>query len=144
MDLLDARIVRLMELDARQTSDAIARQIEVSSATVRRRLKRLLDTGELHIEAYRDPLKLGLPVAALIGLNIEHDLHEQVMAAIRRLSEVIWASTTTGRFDGFAFVLSSSTDDLYMFLRDVLLKAAGIRDSETFLCLHVEKGARLR
>ena len=143
MDQLDAQIVSSLEQNARQTSDTIARQLNVSSATIRRRLKRLLDAKELHIEAYRDPSKAGLPVAALIGLNIDHELHEQVMEEVRRLPEVSWASTTTGRFDGFAFVRSPSTERLYMFFRDVLLKITGIKDSETFVCLHVEKGGRV-
>ena len=103
MDEFDAQIARLMEQNARQTSDAIAMQVKVSAATVRRRLKRLLDSGELHIEAYRDPAKAGLPVAALIGLNIEHELYEEVISTICRLDEVSWCSTTTGRFDGFVF-----------------------------------------
>jgi DNA-binding Lrp family transcriptional regulator len=70
MDELDAQIVRLMEQNARQTSDTIAKQVGMSSATVRRRLKRLFDTKELHIETYGNPLKSELPVSALIGLNI--------------------------------------------------------------------------
>ena len=143
MDKLDEQIVSLVERNARQTSDTIARQLKVRSATVRRRLKRLLDTKELHIEAHRDPVKAGRSIAALIGMNIEHELHEEVMQAIRRLPEVSWASTTTGRFDGFAFVRSSSPEHLYLFLKDVLLKIKGIKDSETFICLHVEKSSRL-
>ena len=144
MDKLNAQIVRLMEQNARQTSDMIAKQVHVSSATVRRRLKRLLDTKELHVEAYRDPNKAGLSVSALIGLNIEHELHEEVMGAICRLQEVVWASTTTGRFDAFISVRSPSAEHLYLFLRDVLLKIKGIKDSESFICLHLDKGSRLR
>jgi DNA-binding Lrp family transcriptional regulator len=144
MDELDARIITLLERNARQTSDTISKQVHVSSATVRRRLKRLLDAKELYIEAYRDPVKAGLPVAALIGLNIEHQLLEKVMETIRRLDDVSWSSTTTGRFDGFAFVRCPSTEHLYFFLKDVLLKITGIKDTETFVCLHLEKSGRLR
>lgn len=144
MDKINAQIVKLMEQNAQQTSDTIARQIHMSSATVRRRLKRLLDAEELYIEAYRNPTKAGLPVAALIGLNIEHAQLVEVMATIRGLEEVSWATTTTGRFDGFAFVRCPSTEHLYLFLKDVLLKITGIKDSETFVCLHLEKGSRLR
>jgi DNA-binding Lrp family transcriptional regulator len=143
VDELDAQIVRLMEQNARQTSDMLAKQVSVSSATVRRRLKRLFDARELHIEAYGDPLKSELPVTALIGLSIEHELHEEVMGTIRRLHNVSWASTTTGQFDSFIFVRSSSTEHLYQFIKDVLLKIAGIKDSEIFVCLHVEKSSRL-
>ena len=144
MDDVDAQIVRSLELNARQSSDTIAKQVNLSSATVRRRLKRLLDAKELHIEAYRDPVKTGLLVSALIGLNIEHELHEEVMETIGKLHEVSWASTTTGQFDGFAFVHSHSTEHLYLFLRDVIIKITGIKDSETFVCLHIEKRSHLR
>lgn len=123
---------------------AIAKQVKVSSATVRRRLKRLLDSGKLHLEAYRDPTKAGLPVAALIGLKNEHELYEEVIGTICRLEEVSWCSTTTGRFDGFVFVRSTSTECLYLFLRDVLFKIKGIKDSETFVCLRTEKSGLLR
>ena len=145
MDELDAQIVRLMEQNARQTSDTIAKQVNVSSATVRRRLKRLFDAKELHIEAYGDPFKSELlPVTALIGLNIEHELHEGVMEKIRRLHNVLWASTTTGQFNSFIFVRSSSTEHLYQFMRDLLFKITGIKHCEIFVCLHVEKSSRLR
>jgi DNA-binding Lrp family transcriptional regulator len=103
----------------------------------------MLDARELLIEAYRDPGKTGFPVCALVGLNIEHELHGEVMGEIAKLNEVTWASTTTGRYDGFAFVRSPSTEALYLFLRDVLLKIKGIRDTETYVCLHVEKSGRL-
>ena len=79
------------------------------SATVRRRIKLLLDSKEVHIEAYGDPVKAGFPVSDLLGMNIEHELHEEVMGKIRVLSEVLWTSMTTGRFDAFAFVHSTST-----------------------------------
>jgi Lrp/AsnC family transcriptional regulator for asnA, asnC and gidA len=139
MDELDEQIVRLLEHDAHQTSDVIAKKINVSSATVRRRLKRLLDSGELLIEAYRDPFKTGFPILTMIGLNIERKLYDEVILSISKLPEITWVYTTTGRYDAMAFVVAPSTDSLYLFLKDVLNKITGIKEIESFLCLHIEK-----
>jgi DNA-binding Lrp family transcriptional regulator len=139
MDELDAQIVRLIEQNARQTSDTIAKQVNVSSATVRRRLKKLIDSGQLKIVAYRDPIKAGLPVAAVISFNIDHTLLDSAMQKICSRREVILASTTTGRFDAFALVRFSSNEDFSSFLRNEITKIEGIKDSESFMCLHIEK-----
>lgn len=139
MDELDEQIVRILEHDARQTSDVIAKKVNVSSATVRRRVKRLLDSGELLIEAYRDPLKTGLPIIALIGLTIESNLYDDVIRIISKLPEVTWIFSTTGRYDAMAWVMAPSNDSLYLFLKNVLNKITGIKEIESFLCLHIEK-----
>ncbi len=138
MDNIDEQIIHLLEQDARQSSKAIAKQIHLSSATVRRRLKRLIDSNVLDIVAIRDPIKTGLPVAALIAFNIDHNLLDSVMEMLSDHSKVVWACTTTGRFDGFAFVRFSSNEELSLFLRKELSNTQGIKDMETFMCLHIE------
>jgi len=53
--------------------------------------------------------------------------------------EVVKAFTTTGRFDAFALVRFSSNERLSSFLRKEITKIEGIKNSETFVCLHMEK-----
>lgn len=139
MDDIDEQIIHLLEQNALQSSKAIAKQIHLSSATVRRRLKRLIDSNVLDIVAIRDPIRTGLPVAALIAFNIDHKFLDSVMNTLSDHSKVAWACTTTGRFDGFAFVRVSSNEELSLFLRKDLVKIPGIKDSETFICLHTDK-----
>ena len=139
MDNIDEQIIHLLEQDAQQSSKAIAKQIHLSSATVRRRLRRLIDSNVLDIVAIRDPARTGLSVAALVAFNIEHNLLDSVMKMLSEHSKVVWACTTTGRFDGFAFVRFSSNEELSLFLRNEIANTQGIKDSETFICLHSEK-----
>jgi Lrp/AsnC family transcriptional regulator for asnA, asnC and gidA len=143
MDEIDNQLIRIVERNARQSSGAIAKQLNVSSATVRRRLKHLIDAQELHVVAHVDPVKSGFPVSALTGLNIDSELHDEVVKQLRKLPEVSWASTTTGRFDGFIFARYHSNEHLYDFLKNVLTQIRGIKDSETFICLHIEKSGLL-
>ena len=104
MDKIDEQILLLFQHDPRQSSNSIAKKVNVSSATVRRRLKRLFDSNEVKVVAYRDPVKAGLPVAALIGFNIDHNFLDEVADKLIQLPEVEWFCATTGRFDGFALL----------------------------------------
>jgi len=45
--LLDERLIELLSQDARQSSQALANQLNVSSSTVRRRISKLVKRGVL-------------------------------------------------------------------------------------------------
>jgi len=139
IDHIDEQLIHLVEGNARQSSQALARQLNVSSATIRRRLKRLIESEQLHIVAFRDPIKAGLPVAAIVGFNIDHALLDSAMQAICSCREVVLACTTTGRYDAFALARFSSNEEFSSFLRNKITKIEGVKDSETFVCLHIEK-----
>lgn len=139
IDQIDEQLIQLLEGNARQSSETLAKQLNISSATIRRRLKRLMDSDQLHVVAFRDPVKAGLPVAAVVGFNIDHALLDSAMQAICSYPEVVLACTTTGRFDAFALVRFSSNEAFSSFLRNKITKIEGIKDSETFVCLHIEK-----
>ncbi len=139
IDNIDEQIIHLLEGNAQQSSETLAKQLNVSSATIRRRLKRLIDSNVLHIVAYKDPNMAGLPVAAVVGFNIDHALLDSAMQAISSYPQVVLACTTTGRFDAFALVRFSSNEDFSSFLRNEITKIEGVKDSETFVCLHIEK-----
>ena len=60
------------------------------------------------------------------------------MLANRR--EVRWVSSSTGRFDIIVLARFHSTDELSGFIQKDLAQVEGLRNSETFVCLHVKKG----
>jgi len=140
IDYLDEQLVQLLSKDARQTSRELARQLSVSPATVRRRLKKLIATGALRFLAITDPKSMGFHVTAISALSVLHDKGKPVLQILAERPEVKWVSTTTGRFDVLALVQFRSTEELAEFLEKELPRVEGIRDSETFICLHMEKG----
>lgn len=139
-DSVDEQLVRLLGQDARQNSDTLAKRLNISAATVRRRLKKLIRSGSLRIIGVIDPINFGLPLAAVITVDVAHDKVELAMEALAKWPEVRWASTTTGRFDIIAFAWFSSTYGLSNFLTKQLAQLEGLKDSETFICLDVKKG----
>ncbi len=139
MDKIDEQLIQLIEQNVRQSSETLANQLHVSSATIRRRLKKLLDSNVLHVVAFKDPIKAGLPLAAVIAFNIDHRQLDKVMKEICSCPNVILACTSTGRYDAFALTRFCSNEELSSFLRNEITKIDGIKDSETFMCLHIEK-----
>ena len=140
IDLVDEKIIQLLSQDAWRSSEALARQIGVSSATVRRRIKRLVKSGTLRVGAFVDPAKVGQSLGALVALGVPHDKVERVAEELSTLPEVKWVASATGRFDILVFVRLASTDELANFVQNKLPKLEAVRSSETFVCLHVHKG----
>ncbi len=140
IDPIDKRLVRLLEQDAQQSSETLAKQLNLSAATVRRRLGKLIRSDALHIVGLIDPNKFGFPLAVVIALDIEHDKLELAIEALAKQPEIRWLSPTTGRFDIIALARFPSTEHLSDFMLKELPKMEGLRNSETFICLNVKKG----
>ncbi|MBI2836235.1 MAG: Lrp/AsnC family transcriptional regulator [Chloroflexi bacterium] len=143
-DKTDERLVRLLGQDAKQNSEDLAKQLKLSAATVRRRLRKLLRLGLLRIVGVIDPARFGFPLAAVITIDVAHDALNSVMKTLSEHPEIVWLSTTTGRFDIVTMARFRSSDALSEFLTKKLAQIEGVRDSETFICLDVQKGAYVR
>ncbi len=140
IDVVDEKILELLSHDAWQSSEAVARKIGVSSATVRRRIKKLVKSGTLRVGAFVDPIKIGQALGAVIALGVPHDKIDAVSRQLSKRPEVKWVSSTTGRYDIIVFLRLASTDELANFVQNELPKLEAVRDSETFICLRVYKG----
>ncbi|MFC2005738.1 Lrp/AsnC family transcriptional regulator [Chloroflexota bacterium] len=139
VNLLDKRLIDLLTEDAHQSSEVLAKQLRVSSSTVRRRINKLLQQKVIRIIAKPDPGKIGLPLAAMIGFDVAHESLSSVIDELSKRPEVKWLSATSGRYDITALVWFPSTDELYNFMESEVAKLEGVRNTETFVCLHVKK-----
>jgi len=139
-DSLDKRLVELLSQDARQSSEALAKHLKVSSSTVRRRISKLVKRGTLRFAALAEPTELGFHLRALIAFNVAHEKLNEFTQALSSRPEVKGLAVTTGRFDVIALVWFTATDALLHFMQNEVSKIEGVRNSETFICLHVEKG----
>ena len=140
LDATDERLIHLLEQNARQSSKVIAKQLGISPATVRRRIRKLVDSEVLCIAAAVDRNSIGYPLAAVIAFDVVHDKLESALKMLADRPEVKWVSTTTGRFDILALAWFRSTEELADFVENKMAKIDGVRDSETFICLRRGKG----
>ena len=138
-DSLDKKIMESLGRDAEQSNESLAKQFGVSTATVRRRVKRLLDEKVMRVVAVFDPEKVGFPVTCIIGFNVTHRNLDKAIEHLSEWPDIKWISTTTGCYDIMAVARFQSTDALSRFVHKGLIKIQGLKATETFICLDIRK-----
>jgi Lrp/AsnC family transcriptional regulator for asnA, asnC and gidA len=139
IDDLDIRIIGQLAEDGRQSSERLAKILNTSPTTVKRRINHLIEGGVIRITAAVDPGKIGFSVAALVAIDVVQGKLYKTVDTLVKLPEVTWVTTTTGRFDIIILLNFRSNDELADFLQKRLNRLEGIKDTETFICLRQEK-----
>ena len=139
LDPLDNQIIDILRKDGRASNASIARELDLTEGTVRRRLKRILDEDYVHVTVLMDAGKMGYVSEALVGVQVDPDKVDEVARHIADLSEVGWVALTTGTYDVFAWTALPSPEELGVFLRTRIGTIPGVRRTETFVNLSVMK-----
>ncbi len=135
MDLLDRELIKILEENGRASSKKLAKQLNSSPATIRRKVKRLIDNNTIRIIAITNPAKSGVLVHVLICLHVVPNRIDSVMKWLFGRQEVNWSANTTGRFDVIFVARFIDTNELTSFIQNDLPQVEGITGSETFVCL---------
>jgi Lrp/AsnC family transcriptional regulator, regulator for asnA, asnC and gidA len=131
-------IIEALQRDGRQPYGAIADQVGLSEAAVRRRVQRLREAGIMQIVAVTDPLQLGFKRQAMVGISVEGDVR-QVADKLSALNEVDYVVMCAGSFDLLAEVVCEDDERLLHVLNDSVRTIPGVRATETFLYLKLAK-----
>jgi Lrp/AsnC family transcriptional regulator, regulator for asnA, asnC and gidA len=139
VDVVSREIIRLLREDGRKSTADLARELGVAEGTVRRKLRRLLDSRTIAVKAVVDPFCLGQSISATIGLDVERHCLDSVADRLAGYAFVDQVYLTTGPFDIMIEVTMNSVAHLYSFLLDELASVKGITDTETYLIGRVYK-----
>lgn len=139
MDSLDFRIIELLQEDGRRSNTDIARRLNVSEATVRKRIDNLITNGTIQIVAWADPMKIGFPVWADIQIQAELGRVDEIAKKLASFPEIYFAGLLTGAFDVAASAFFRSHEHLYEFLTRRLGSVPGIHRTVTSTFLKVVK-----
>jgi Lrp/AsnC family transcriptional regulator for asnA, asnC and gidA len=131
-------IIEALQRDGRQPYGAIAEEVGLSEAAVRRRVQRLRESGIMQIVAVTDPLQLGFTRQAMIGLSVEGDVR-RVAEKLTSLPEVDYVVMCAGSFDILVEIVCEDDGRLLQVLNDSVRCIPGVRATETFLYLKLAK-----
>ena len=138
-DSLNTQLISLLEENANQTSEELARQLNVNSSTIRRRRKELIHQGSLHIIAIPEPKNIGVNMITIIAFQVQHEYLSSVLDTLKNREDVKCLYATSGRYDVMALMWFSSTEQLYKFMEEDITKLGGVKGTETFVCMHAAK-----
>ncbi len=139
VDDLDRRIIKILQADGRLSNTEIARALEITETTVRKRIARLLDERLISIVAVPTPEASGMNLSAIIGVSVELTAIHQVADAIRSYPEVRYVGMSAGRYDLMVEAFFTDQEHLLDFVTDKLGGLPGITNLETSIILKVVK-----
>ena len=138
LDDIDKAIIRELQLDGRTPYAKLGPAVGLSQAAVRQRVQRLIENGVMQVVAVTDPLMLGFNLQAMIGVEVDGDLRA-VASKLAEFANVDYVVVTTGRFDLLVEVVCRDHEELLHIINDVIRAIPGVRATETFTYLHLEK-----
>lgn len=131
LDETDRTLIGALQRDGRASYADLAELVGLSPAATRIRVQRLLDAGVVRVVGVTDPLALGYPVMAALGVRVERNVR-QVADHIAAIDGVIYVVFTSGSFDLLVEVLCEDSAALLAVIDDKIRRITGVRSVESF------------
>jgi Lrp/AsnC family transcriptional regulator for asnA, asnC and gidA len=139
LDDLDVDIIRLLQYNGRLPFTQIAAELDISEGAVRRRVKRLIESGVLQIVGIVEPQFLGWSAAGMIGVTVHAGQVDAVANQIAQFPEVSYLFMASGEFDLFVEVFCRDREHFVSFLNQKLHQVPGVERTQTFMILKMYK-----
>ena len=139
LDRVDCRLIQLLQNDGRMPNNAIANELGISEFTVRRRLKRLLDSNIIKIVAVADPINLGFEIAGNLKIKIDLKKTAEVLENLKKIDALIWVALTTGGTDIDVDFVTRSLKEFQELVFEKISKIDGVRSTEASLMVDLVK-----
>lgn len=139
LDKIDIEILKVILKDARKSYREIARELDLSAATVYNRIKKMQLEGVIKgFAPVVDHSKLGFDLTALILLQAEGGHLVEVEEEVAKLEEACAVYDITGEFDIAVVAKFKSREALNKFIKR-LLKIPFVKRTSTSMVLNVVK-----
>ncbi len=132
MDTTDIAIIQKLK-DGRMSFNKIAEALGIAEGTVRSRVKRLRDDGQLDITALVDPKALPDNSIVMIGIRVKDMDLVKKGQEFSELRGVVSVAVVTGRFDLILTVLLEKGFGILEFYTEEASKIDSVQSVETFV-----------
>jgi Lrp/AsnC family transcriptional regulator for asnA, asnC and gidA len=134
IDDIDLKILTELQKDASISVPRLSKKINVNSSVVYSRIKRL--SKRQLIKRFTidvNEVALGYTVSAMIGLNIDSKVREQILEEMLRMDSIRDIYEVTGRFDLLIKVKAKSLEELHNTVSARIGRLPGVLHTETFI-----------
>ena len=140
MDKTDERVTAALRRNARASLSELAADLGLSRTTVRARIDRLLERGDIQgFSVVTRADVLSDPVRALMMIGIEGRGTDRVLRQLQGMAELRAVHSTNGRWDLIAELGTETLQDLDAALARIR-RLDGVMTSETSLLLSTRRG----
>ncbi len=140
IDDVDKKILSLLEEDSRRSFQEIAKEINMTDVTVRRRVRDLMKSGVIkRFTVDIDSTKLGKGMQAVVRLEMKVSEQKKVMNDVIKFEEVDEAFYLAGKCGLWLKVDLEDMEKLEEFIKDKLSTVDGITNIDTCIILKTLK-----
>lgn len=119
LDEINLRILDILSRDASKPFVEIAKELEISDATVHMRVKRLMASGIIrNFTISTDSRLLGYSHLAFMGINIQQGCADEIVGFLSKQDEILEVHEIHGRFDILLKIKARSLEEM----REIIVK----------------------
>ncbi|MFW9918049.1 MAG: Lrp/AsnC family transcriptional regulator [Candidatus Thorarchaeota archaeon] len=140
LDEIDRIIIDMLQLDGRMSYSEIAKKVDKTEVTIRRRVRRL--QNERIIQRFTvvlDPMKMGKRISAIVKVKAQMKQASKIADEVKKYEEVTEAYFLDGACGVMLKVTVDDLADLKSFLENRLGKVPGVGEVETCIVLETVK-----
>ena len=140
LDEVNLRILDILGRDASRPFVDIAKELEVSDATVHIRVKRLQAAGILRkFTITTDNVLLGYDHVAFVGINLSKGSRDEVLVALSQLEEILELHEMYGQFDLLVKIRSRNLEEMRDIIANKISKIPQITEAQSMMVLKTIK-----
>lgn len=134
LDDLDLKILTELAKDASISVPRLSKKLGINASVLYSRLKRLSKRGVIKkFTVIINEDMLGISVKALVGINRDPKLKENIHTELMKIPEVRMVSEVSGRFDIMVTVGARGLEDLHNIVIEKIGRIEGVQNTETFV-----------
>ncbi len=140
LDEMNLRIIDILTRDASRPFVEIAKELEISDATVHMRVKRMLASGTIRrFTIAIDSSLLGYSHVAFMGINIKLGCTDEIAGVLSRQEEILEIHEMHGRFDLLLKIRARSLEEMREIIVNKIRHLPQITDAELMTVLRTIK-----
>ena len=140
LDDINLRIIDMLTRDASRPFVEIAKELEISDATVHMRVRRLVAAGIIRrFTVATDSRLLGYDHLAFMGINMKEGSADEVTSQLSQYDEILEIHEIHGRFDMLLKVRARSLEEMRDIVVNKIRRLPQITDAELMAVLKTIK-----
>jgi len=140
IDEIDYQLIHTLEKDASLNSDTLAKMLNVSAATVRRRMRKLVKDKVIHLVALISPEKVGFPITVGIMMEIKAEYIESAAMKLAEHPNVKSIGYATGEYNISALTVFRAMPEVSEFMQKYVSAIEGLQSVKTHVFIKTWKG----
>ena len=140
LDEINLRILDILGRDASRPFVDIAKELEISDATVHIRVKRLQAAGILRkFTITTDNVLLGYDHLAFVGINLSKGSGDEVLVALSQIEEILELHEMYGQYDLLVKIRSRNLEEMRDIVANKISKIPQITEAQSMMVLKTIK-----